>query len=93
MVSILDYDFGSVFIQSLCDALSNEYKDVINPEKKEKNKRDLIQLFTDFVIPIVGRSGGNLKQTPEFRSSLVKSIRFRRQKTNGIILHEYDGAQ
>jgi len=93
MVSMVDYGTGSVYIQSLCNALRNEYKDVINPEKKEKNKRDLIQLFTEFVIPTVGRSGGEFKQTPEFRSSLVKTIRFRRQETHGKILNEYDGAK
>jgi len=91
MVSMVDYGTGSVFIKSFCDALRNEYKDVVNPEKKEKNKNDLIQLFTEFVIPIVSRSGGEFKQTPEFRSSLVKTIRFRCREIHGIILNEYDG--
>lgn len=40
--------------------------------KKEKSTRDLTQLFTEFVIPIVGRySGGNFKKTPELRTILV----------------------
>ena len=86
---MLDYGTGSVYFKSLCDALRNEYKDVVNQEKKEKNKRDHIQLFTEFVIPIVGRFGGDLKQTPECRSSLVKTIRFRRQETHGSLLNEH----
>jgi len=59
--------------------------------KKNLGKRDLTQLFTTFVTPDLGRT----IQTPEFRSSLSKTIRFRRNITNpgtkfGIA---YDGAE
>jgi len=94
---IIDYGTGSVFIQSLCDVLRFEYNKVvgINPEGVENNKRDftrdLTQLFAELVIPTVGRSGGNVKQTPESRSSLVKTIRFRLQENHGILLKKYNG--
>lgn len=73
--------------------MDNEYKEVnrIDPEKekdryeleekkilkKNLGKRDLTQLFTTFVTPVVG-SDPKYWQTPEFRSSLSKTIKFRR---------------
>ena len=58
--------------------------------EKEKKKKDLVQLYHSVVIPRVGREGFrkqvqiasksvwyNIKQTPELRSSLTKTIRFR----------------
>ncbi len=84
---------GSSFINSLCKALNHEYRGkLINEEKRDNKdkfeeeekkllkkslaKRDLTQLFTMFVTPVVGSNAKNW-QTPEFRSSLSKTIRFR----------------
>jgi len=51
-----------------------------------------MQVFTTFVVPTVGRSGGACRQTPECRSSLSKMIRFRRTETPGNHFQpEYDG--
>ncbi len=89
---------GSTFIQTFCDALKLEYGNVTNADE-ERNKRDLDQLFLEFVIPIVGKEaivvdGGVRKQTPELRSSLVKKIRFRHQKNRPDILYrEFDGGK
>ena len=78
---------GSEFINALCDALRDEYN-VVDPS----SKKDLVQLFSTVVIPRVGRSGIRrtlrqangldpihyiIKQTPESRSSLTKTIRFK----------------
>ncbi len=65
---------------------------------EERNKRDLNQLFIEFVIPIVGKEaiivdGVVRKQTPELRSSLVKEIRFRRCDNLGIIYPEFNGGK
>ena len=85
--------------------MDNEYKEVnrVDPEEKERyelekkkilkknlGKRDLTQLFTTFVTPLVGRT----RQTPEFRSSLSKTIRFRRNHNHVLISPKplYDGA-
>lgn len=69
---------GSEFISSLCDALECEYSLTV-----PTNKRDLVQLFTSVIIPRVGRfsipeqsTNRTIKQTPESRSSLTKTIRF-----------------
>lgn len=73
----------------------------MSPTQMRKNKRDLNQLFIEFVIPIVGREGITVddsgtvrKQTPELRSSLVKEIRFRRRENRPDILYrEFDGGK
>jgi len=58
--------------------------------RKSLEKRDLTQLFTTFVTPLVGRT----IQTPEFRSSLSKTIRFRKIQNPGIAVKPaYDGAE
>lgn len=83
-----DPGIGSTFVNSLCDALTAEYN--VTDAEKEKGKKDLVSLYHSVVIPRVGRGGfrkqetvaSNLvsytvKQTPELRSSLTKTIRFR----------------
>lgn len=75
---------GSPFIRSLCNALDYEYLG-----KNPKNTRDLTQLFTTLVTPVVGRS----LQTPEYRSSLSKVIRFRKTEAPGTVFTLFDGAE
>lgn len=73
---------GSDFIKELCDALSKEYTNEHPNPAASSNKRDLVQLFTAVVIPKVCQSTlqktttYTIKQTPEFRSSLQKTVRF-----------------
>jgi len=92
-----------LFISSLCDALQSEY----NVAEPQKDKRDLAQLFSSVVIPKVGRSGDSktvklvggqdirytVKQTPEFHSSLTKTIRFQplHSTGSGVVRLVYDG--
>lgn len=74
---------GSLFIQSLCKALDDEYGNVNSPSRSKKmhKRSDLTQLFTTLVTTSVGLSKNSQnKQTPEFRSCLSKMIRF--QSTN-----------
>jgi len=91
---------GSEFINALCDTLRHEYN-IDDPS----NKKDLVQLFSTVVIPRVGRSeirmpftqaNGQefyyiIKQTPESRSSLTKTIRFKRTPAPGSVTTIYDG--
>ena len=92
---------GSEFINALCDALRDEYN-VVDPS----SKKDLVQLFSTVVIPRVGRSGIRrtlrqangldpihyiIKQTPESRSSLTKTIRFKCAPFLGTVTSIYDG--
>ena len=103
MFVFLDPEFpnvGSEFMNALCDALRHEYN-IDDPS----NKKDLVQLFSSVVIPRVGRSGirrtlrqanGSdlhyiIKQTPESRSSLTKTIRFRCTTTPAAVKFIYDG--
>ncbi len=96
-----DPNIGSEFINTLCDALRHEYN-----VDDSSNKKDLVQLFSTVVIPRVGRSGIRMpfpqpnglvlyyiiKQTPESRSSLTKTIRFRNcNATPGAVTSVYDG--
>lgn len=75
------------FIKALCDALLNEYTEE-HPTPAATRKRDLAQVFTAVVIPKVCQSiptatkDYTMKQTPEFRSSLQKAVRFKITKTN-----------
>ncbi len=62
---------------------NNDEKATLTSED-EKNKKDLVSLFHSFVVPKVGqdifkdwKKGVTVKQTPELRSSLKKTIRFR----------------
>lgn len=89
-----------MFIRVLCEALQQEYND-----EDLSNKKDLMQLFGSVVIPKVGRSeirmavpqpnGPDLtyiiKQTPESRSSLTKTIKFKRAPAPGVVRIIYDG--
>lgn len=91
---------GSEFINALCDALRHEYN-VDDPSKK----KDLVQVFSSVVIPRVGRSGIRktftqangpdlhyiIKQTPESRSSLTKTIRFQSCPAPAAATLIYDG--
>jgi len=96
---------GSSFINSLCKTIDHEYKEELVNEEKDKDKieekkknilkktlgkRDLTQLFTTFVTPVVGNDA-TFWQTPEFRSSLSKTIRFRRIQDPVEIIPVYDG--
>ena len=76
---------GSRFIEYLCGALVSEYneKDIQSSQEK-KTKKSLVKLFHSYVVAAIGREeigAGNLtvRQTPESRSSLTKTIRFRPQ--------------
>lgn len=88
-------DDGTHFIKTLCNALVSEY--AADPPKPRT--RDLAQLFTSEVIPAVCSWDFSMdpvyiegewvvrkvKQIPESRSSLVKSIRFKTYQTNEFI--------
>ncbi len=58
--------------------------------EEEKDKRDLVNLFTSAVAPRLGRwiiktgdapDHTTYRQTPELRSSLTKTIRFRAKQS------------
>lgn len=97
MFTFIDWRNGTPFINSLCRTLNDEYKEVNEKEekiilKKSLEKRDLTQLFTTFVTTLVSRTN----QTPEFRSSLSKTIRFRlikKNHENEEFKPDYDGAE
>ena len=64
-----------------------------NPEE-EKDKRDLVNLFTSAVAPRLGRwvirksDSITCRQTPELRSSLTKTIRFRAKQPTHVIANQ-----
>ena len=75
---------GSSFIEHLCGALVSEYNEKDIQISKEK-KKDLVSLYHSYVVPLIGRQvidqrdhdGSTVRQTPESRSTLTKTIRFR----------------
>ena len=83
---------GPQFIQTLCNALLSEY--VAEPPKPRT--RDLAQMFTSEIIPTVCNWDcpkglifidgewvtRKITQIPEYRSSLVKTMRFKHDQTN-----------
>ncbi len=86
---------GSPFISHLCGAMMSEYgnNNAENPEK-ESHKRDLVNLFTSAVAPRLGRwvirksETITVRQTPELRSSLTKTIRFRAKQPTHVIANQ-----
>jgi len=65
--------------------------------EEEKDKRDLVNLFTSAVAPQLGRwvikrdgtpDGITCRQTPELRSSLTKTIRFRAKQSTFAIANQ-----
>jgi len=79
LIQLIGYEYGSVFIPVLCKALRCEYSNTHHPASNKK--RSLDQVFTAVVIPEVCQWSYNketytVKQTPEYRTSLSKNIRF-----------------